>query len=155
VRRLEDMTPVEGGDSYRVPLTNIDITASNLADLDRKSVIAQRLIASGFQPAAVMAALEMPEIEHTGLPTAALQPVASINPIAPATVYDPGTRDINLNMPEQIIHVSPPSVHVDAPIVKIPETVVNVNVPEQRTVIRSVVRGEDGRINEIIERVES
>ncbi|MGA1111794.1 MAG: hypothetical protein ACO3VO_09380, partial [Ilumatobacteraceae bacterium] len=63
-------------------------------------------------------------------------------------------RELNLNMPEQIIHVPAPHVHVDAPVVNVPETVVNVNVPEQRTVIRSVVRGEDGRINEIIERVE-
>jgi hypothetical protein len=154
VRRFEDMSPIEGGDTYRVPLTNIDITAANLADLDRKSAIAQRLIASGFQPAAVLKALDMPEIEHTGVPTASLQPVAAINPIAPATVYDAGTRELNLNMPEQIIHVPAPHVHVDAPVVNVPETVVNVNVPEQRTVIRSVVRGEDGRINEIIERVE-
>jgi hypothetical protein len=45
-------------------------------------------------------------------------------------------------------------VHVDAPVVNVPETVVNVNVPEQRTVVRQVVRGEDGRITEIVERVE-
>lgn len=99
VRRMEDMTPIEGGDAYRVPLTNIDITAANLADLDRKSFIAQRLVLSGFQPAAVLAFLGMPEIEHTGVPSTQLQPVATLNPIAPQTVYDPGTRDINLNMP--------------------------------------------------------
>ncbi len=90
VRRLEDQSPISGGDIYRVPLTNIDINAANLADMDRKSVIAQRLIASGFQPAAVLAALDLPEIEHTGVPTASLQPVTSLNPIAPATVYDAG-----------------------------------------------------------------
>ena len=54
------MSPIEGGDTYRVPLTNIDITAANLADLDRKSVIAQRLVLAGFQPAAVLAFLWMP-----------------------------------------------------------------------------------------------
>jgi hypothetical protein len=154
VRRFEDMSPIEGGDVYRVPLTNIDITAANLADLDRKSAIAQRLISSGFQPAAVLKALEMPEIEHTGVPTAALQPVAAINPISPATVYDAGTRELNLNMPEQVIHVTPPSVHVDAPVVNVPETVVNVNVPEQRTVVRTVERDADGRILHITERPE-
>ena len=90
VRRLEDQSPIQGGDIYRVPLTNIDINAANLADMDRKSVIAQRLIASGFQPAAVLKALDFPEIEHTGVPTASLQPVASLDPIAPATVYDAG-----------------------------------------------------------------
>jgi HK97 family phage portal protein len=154
VRRFEDMTPIGGGDVYRVPLTNIDINAANLADLDRKSAIVQRLVASGFQPAAVLKALDMPEIEHTGVPTSALQPVASINPIAPATVYDAGTRELNLNMPEQIFHVSTPNVRVDAPIVNVPETVVNVTMPEQRTVVRTVERDADGRILHITERVD-
>ena len=45
VRRLEDMSPITGGDVYRVPLTNIDINAANLADMDRKSAIVQRLVA--------------------------------------------------------------------------------------------------------------
>ena len=153
VRRFEDMTPIEGGDAYRVPLTNIDITAANLADLDRKSVIAQRLVASGFQPAAVLAFLDMPEIEHTGVPSASLQPVATLNPIAPQTVYDPGTRDVNLHMPEQVINVQPPSVRVEPPIVNVPETVVNVVVPEQRTVVRTVERDADGRILHIVEKV--
>jgi hypothetical protein len=154
VRRLEDMSPITGGDVYRVPLTNIDINAANLADMDRKSAIVQRLVASGFQPAAVLKALDMPEIEHTGVPTSALQPVASINPIAPATVYDAGTRELNLNMPEQIFHVSTPNVHVDAPIVNVPETVVNVKMPEQRTVVRTVERDTEGRILHITERVD-
>ena len=88
VRRFEDMTPIQGGDVYRVPLTNIDINAANLADLDRKSAIVQRLVASGFQPAAVLKALDMPEIEHTGVPTSALQPLASLDPIAPKNAYE-------------------------------------------------------------------
>ena len=88
VRRLEDQSPISGGDVYRVPLTNIDINAANLADLDRKSAIVQRLVASGFQPAAVLKAMEMPEIEHTGVPSTQLQPVGSIDPIAPKTVYE-------------------------------------------------------------------
>ena len=153
VRRLEDMSPVEGGDVYRVPLTNTDIQAANLAELDRKSVIVQRLIASGFQPAAVMKAMDMPAIEHTGVPSASLQPLASLNPVAPQTVYDPGTRELNLNMPEQIFNVSTPTVNVPAPIVNIPETIVNVNVPEQRTVVRTVERDADGKILHIVEKV--
>jgi len=154
VRRLEDQSPIQGGDIYRVPLTNIDINAANLADMDRKSVIAQRLIASGFQPAAVLAALDLPKIEHTGVPTASLQPVASLNPIAPATVYDAGTREVNFTMPEQVIHVSTPNVHVDAPIVNVPETVINVKMPDQRTVVRTVERDDAGRILHITEKVE-
>jgi HK97 family phage portal protein len=156
VRRFEDMSPIEGGDAYRVPLANIDITAANLADLDRKSLIAQRLVLAGFDPAGVLAALDMPSIEHTGLPSTQLQPLASVSPVDPKAAYEVNsTRELNLNMPEQVIHVAPPSVHVDAPVVNVPETVVNVNVPEQRTVVRQVVRGEDGRITEIVERVES
>jgi HK97 family phage portal protein len=88
VRRFEDMTPIQGGDVYRVPLTNMDINAANLAELDRKSLIVQRLILAGFQPAAVLKAMEMPEIEHTGVPSTQLQPVGSIDPIAPKTVYE-------------------------------------------------------------------
>jgi phage portal protein BeeE len=88
VRRFEDMTPISGGDVYRVPLTNMDINAANLAELDRKSLIVQRLILAGFQPAAVLKAMEMPAIEHTGVPSTQLQPVGSIDPIAPKTVYE-------------------------------------------------------------------
>jgi HK97 family phage portal protein len=88
VRRFEDMTPIQGGDVYRVPLTNMDINAANLAELDRKSLIVQRLVLAGFQPAAVLKAMEMPEIEHTGVPSTQLQPVGSIDPIAPKTVYE-------------------------------------------------------------------
>ena len=154
VRRFEDMTPIQGGDVYRVPLTNMDINAANLAELDRKSLIVQRLILAGFQPAAVLKAMELPEIEHTGVSSTQFQPVGSIDPSAPKTVYDPGTRELNLNMPEQIFHVTTPNVHVDAPIVNVPETVVNVKMPEQRTVVRTVERDADGRILHITERVD-
>jgi hypothetical protein len=155
VRRLEDQRAVEGGDVYRVPLANIDIQAANLADLDRKTLIAQRLILAGFDPAAVLQALDMPAIEHTGVPSTQLQPLQNVNPVDPAAAYEVNSRrELNLNLPEQVIHVPAPQVHVDAPVVNVPETVVNVNVPEQRTVVRSVERDENGRIVNIIERVE-
>jgi hypothetical protein len=77
-----------------------------------------------------------------------------VNPTDPQAAYDVGTRELNLNMPEQVIHVPAPQVRVDAPIVNIPETVVNVNVPEQRTVVRTVERDADGRILHITERVD-
>ena len=155
VRRFEDMTPIEGGDVYRVPLTNIDITAANLADLDRKSLIAQRLILAGFNPAGVLSYLGMDPIEHTGLPSTQLQPLATVSPVDPQAAYEVNSkRELNVNMPEQIIHVSQPQVRVEAPVVNVPETVVNVNVPEQRTVVRTVERDADGRILHITERPE-
>jgi hypothetical protein len=155
VRRFEDMTPIEGGDVYRVPLTNIDITAANLADLDRKSLIAQRLILAGFNPSGVLAYLGIDPIEHTGLPSTQLQPLATVSPADPQAAYEVNSkRELNVNMPEQIIHVSQPQVRVEAPVVNVPETVVNVNVPEQRTVVRTVERDADGRILHITERPE-
>lgn len=87
IHRIEDMTPVEGGDSYRVPLANVDINAANLSEMDRKSLIAQRLILAGFDPNGVLAALEMPSIEHTGVPSTQLQPISTINPADPESVY--------------------------------------------------------------------
>ena len=87
IHRIEDMAPVEGGDSYRVPLANVDIGAANLSEMDRKSVIAQRLILAGFDPNEVLAALEMPSINHTGVPSTQLQPVSTIDPADPQSVY--------------------------------------------------------------------
>lgn len=87
IHRIEDMSPVEGGDSYRVPLANVDINAANLSEMDRKSLIAQRLILAGFDPAGVLAALEMPNIDHTGVPSTQLQPISTINPADPESVY--------------------------------------------------------------------
>jgi hypothetical protein len=87
IHRIEDMAPVEGGDSYRVPLANVDINAANLSEMDRKSLIAQRLILAGFDPNGVLAALEMPSIEHTGVPSTQLQPISTIDPNNPQSVY--------------------------------------------------------------------
>ena len=138
VRRFEDLRPVDGGDVYRVPLANVDLTAANLGEMERKTQIAQRLIASGFEPQAVLAFLGMPEITHTGVPTAALQPVASINPVNPAKVYDAGQRELNVNMPEILVNVPQPVVNVPAPVVNVPETVVRVNVPKAKPIVRTV-----------------
>ena len=88
VRTLEDLPPVEGGDVVRVPLHATDLDAANLADIDRKTMIAQRLIQSGFDPAAVLAELGLPPIQHTGVPSTMLQPISQINPDDPASAYE-------------------------------------------------------------------
>lgn len=77
IHRKEDMARVEGGDVYRVPLANIDLSAANLMELDRRSVIAQRLILAGFEPSDVLKSLGMPDIKHSGLQSTMLQPVAA------------------------------------------------------------------------------
>ena len=87
IRRIEDMPPVDGGDVYRVPLANVDLDAANLTELEKKSSIVQRLVFSGFDPASILAALDLPAIPHTGLPTTQLQPISQIDPEDPKAAY--------------------------------------------------------------------
>jgi HK97 family phage portal protein len=88
IRRLEDMEPVEGGDQYRVPLANIDITEADVVATDKKVMMANRLVTAGFKPEQVLAALGLPTIEHTGVPSVMLQGVAQIDPNDPEAVYE-------------------------------------------------------------------
>ena len=87
IHRFEDMPPVEGGDVYRVPLANVDLSAANLVEQKQKVEMAQKLINSGFNPMDVMAKLGLPAIEHTGVPSVQLQGVAQIDPEDPNAVY--------------------------------------------------------------------
>ena len=149
VRRFEDLRPAEGGDTYRVPLANVDLGAAGLTELDRKTMMAQRLINAGFEPAAVLKALDVDPIKHTGVAPVLLQQVTE-----PAPSYDVNQRDVNVTMPEVVVNIPPAQVSVAAPIINVPETVVRVNVPENRPTIRTVERDADGRILTITERVE-
>jgi hypothetical protein len=88
VRRLEDLPPVEGGEITRVPLANINIGAADLVAEDKKTMMAQRLINSGFDPAEVLAAVGLPTIDHTGVPPVLLQGIAQIAPEDPQSVYE-------------------------------------------------------------------
>jgi hypothetical protein len=132
----------------------VDIAAANLSELDRKSVIAQRLILSGFDPAEVMASLELPKIAHTGVPSTQLQALSTINPADPASVYEVKSQNMDITMPEVVLNYTPPAVNVPAPIINVPETVVRVNMPQSKPTIRTVERDADGRILTITERVE-
>jgi hypothetical protein len=87
IHRLEDMAPVDGGDSYRVPLANVDINAANLAEMQSKAEIAQRLILTGFDPAEVMLMVGLPAVAHTGLPSSQLQQISTVNPADPSAAY--------------------------------------------------------------------
>jgi hypothetical protein len=88
VRRLEDLRPAEGGDVYRVPLANVDLPAANLVELDKRAMIAQRLVLSGYNPAEVLAAVGLPAIEHTGVPSVQLQNISQLDPEAPKDAYE-------------------------------------------------------------------
>jgi HK97 family phage portal protein len=154
IHRLEDMSPVDGGDSYRVPLANVDINAANLAEMQSKAEIAQRLILAGFDPAEVLATVGLPAIGHTGLPSSQLQQISTVAPLDPKSAYEVKSQNMDINLPQTIMNYTPPAINIPAPIINVPETVVRVNVPESKPTIRTVERDADGRILNIIERVE-
>jgi HK97 family phage portal protein len=88
IRRLEDMEPVEQGDQYRVPLANIALADTAVITEEKRVAMVQQLVISGFSPAEALAAVGLPPIAHTGLPSTQLQQVAQIDPNAPETVYE-------------------------------------------------------------------
>lgn len=88
IRRFEDLQPIQGGEILRVPLANVNIDAADLVATDKRVTMAQRLLTVGFDPAEVMAALDLPAIKHTGVPSVQLQGVAQIDPENPETVYE-------------------------------------------------------------------
>lgn len=148
IRRFEDLRPVDGGDVYRVPLANVDLAAASLVETDKRVQMAVKLVQSGFDPADVLSKLGLPEMMHTGVPSTQLQSVAQIDPQAPDTVYDvQRNHEVTVTIPETVVNVPPAVINVEPPIV-------NVEAPQQRTVIRTVERDDDGKIVNIIERVE-
>ena len=88
VHASEDMPPVEDGDQYRVPLQNIDLTDAKEVGMKLRTEIATYLIQVGFEPSAVLAAVGLPPMGHTGVPTGQLQQVSTIDPTNPSSVYE-------------------------------------------------------------------
>ena len=90
IRRLEDLVPIADAtaDQVRVPLANVSIEDSRIGTEDKKVAMAQRLVLSGYEPKAVLAALGLPDIPHTGLASTQLQPVSQIDPTDPQGVYE-------------------------------------------------------------------
>ena len=89
VRRLEDLTPIDdvAADSVRVPPANGNLDSADLTATDKRVNMAQKLVNSGYNPAEVLSAMGLPEIQHTGLPTVQLQGIAQIDPEDPSAVY--------------------------------------------------------------------
>jgi HK97 family phage portal protein len=87
VRRLEDMSPTDGGDQYRVPLANIALTDTGLVAENEKTNMVKALIQVGFDPEATLKAFGLPVIPHTGVPSTQLQAVNTIDPENPESVY--------------------------------------------------------------------
>jgi HK97 family phage portal protein len=87
VRRLEDLSPTEGGDQYRVPLANIALTDTGLVADNEKTNMVKALTQVGFDPVETLKAFGLPAITHTGVPSTQLQAVNTIDPENPESVY--------------------------------------------------------------------
>jgi HK97 family phage portal protein len=88
IRRLEDLEPVEEGDQYRVPLANIALADTQVITEEKRVAMVQQLVITGFSPAEALAAVGLPAITHTGVPSTQLQQVAQIDPLDPKSVYE-------------------------------------------------------------------
>lgn len=88
IRRFEDLRPIDNGDQHRVPLANIDIEDTAIVTDDKKVQMASKLVQVGYEPAAVLKALSLPPIEHTGVPNIQLQNVSQLSPENPLEIYE-------------------------------------------------------------------
>ncbi len=90
VRSLEDMRPVEdaAADAPRVPLANVNISDSGVKAQMERVKMAQALVYAGFNPSSVLSTLDLPEMDHTGVPSVQLQQAAGLDPEDPQSVYE-------------------------------------------------------------------
>jgi HK97 family phage portal protein len=90
VRRLEDLRiiPDASADTVRVPLANVDVQASTINQQDRRVAMVARLVQVGYDPAEALAAMGLPEIAHTGVPSVQLQNLANLDPEDPQATYE-------------------------------------------------------------------
>lgn len=89
-RSLEDLPPQEdeSANVVRVPLANVDLDEAAVRAQRERVTMAKELVFAGFEPTQVLAAMGLPSIEHTGLPSTQLQQVAQIDPENPESVYE-------------------------------------------------------------------
>lgn len=140
VRRLEDLSPVDGGDEHRVPLANVNVTAANLTEQEKRVNMLTRLVQLGFEPAESLSAVGLSPITHTGLPTVQLQAASQFDALDPAAAYP--VRDLD---PAEFAEA------IGAQIRNMPQPVINVQVPEQPARSKRVERDAHGNITGIVE----
>jgi hypothetical protein len=68
-------------ETVRVPLANINIDAADLSSTQVRVQMALQLVQAGYQPEQVLSSLGLPEVPHTGIPSAQLQQIP-IQPVA-------------------------------------------------------------------------
>jgi HK97 family phage portal protein len=95
INTLEDWPKVEGGDSYRVPLANVDLSAASLTETQMKVDMAVKLVAAGFTPDAACAAVDLPPIAFAEPPEPPeVEPADPADDAAEDDAEDPPTRTI-------------------------------------------------------------
>ena len=171
VHAFEDMAPIPDGDNYRVPLQNIDASDAKDVGVKLRAEIVTQLVQVGYDPEAVLAAIGMEPMAHTGVPSSQLQPIAQIDPNDPAAAYDVrearnGQPHMVLQVPEPTVNVAAPNVtiepamvmldspqvNVEAPNVTVDAPTVNVTNTIERTRVRKkIIRDENNLIVEVIE----
>lgn len=166
VRAIEDLSPLgEAGDSYRVPLQNIDASDAKDVGLKLRSEIAANLVNVGYDPAAVALAVGLPAMANTG-------PVPA--PIARNSIADElELRDARqespsmvVNVPDPVVNVAAPNITIEPAMVMLESPVVNVEAPtvtveaptvqvtntiERKRVKKTIIRDKDNRIESVIE----
>jgi len=90
VRRLEDLRIIQdpSADTVRVPLANVDVQASTINQQDKRVAMVARLVQVGYDPAEALAAMGLPEINHTGVPSVQLQNLSNLDPEDPQATYE-------------------------------------------------------------------
>jgi len=173
VHAMEDMAPIADGDNYRVPLQNIDASDAKDVGVKLRAEIVTQLVQVGYDPEAVLAAIGMEPMAHTGVPSSQLQPIAQIDPLDPASVYEVNSREARNEQPHMILQVPEPTVNVAAPNVTIEPAMVMLDSPQvnveapnvtvdaptvnvtntiERTRVRKrIIRDENNLIVEVIE----
>lgn len=147
IRSLEDLAPIDSDSASipRVPLANVDLGAANIVETEKRVMMAVRLINVGFDPAAVMQALDLPGMDHTGIPSVQLQGL-------PQMVESDLVQDYTRTVDESDVDVAAQVSEALATALRsMPQPVVNVQVPKQPARTRKVNRDAEGNITEIVE----
>lgn len=140
IHRLEDLDRVEDGDVYRVPLANVNLGAANIIELEKRVGMISRLVQNGFDPESAAAAVGLPNIEHTGLPSVQLQNAVQI------AESESDVEEVYVNRGVDSADLTDA---IRTTIDALPAPIVNVTLPEPKS--RKVERDEDGNIVRIVE----
>jgi len=66
IKKLEDEPAVQGGDVFRVPLANVNLSAADLSETQAKVKMAETLVATGYDPQEVLKMLGLPALTFVG-----------------------------------------------------------------------------------------